>query len=156
MQVEAGSNFKGLRRVGGGFSAGQSSSANRIQIKYVHRVTSNNAIKNVAKKIARRFRQGFPVHQEKQAHYQQCENSIQPKEPIHCPLGGFICHGWHDIGERLFGKYGIDNCGYFFAALFGLRQTDINPIFMVKAVMDGEVISAAAFATGYGFGAGGA
>ena len=48
--MEAGSNFKGLRRVGGGFSAGQSSSANRIQIKYVHRVTSNNAIKNVAKK----------------------------------------------------------------------------------------------------------
>ena len=88
--------------------------------------------------------------------YQQCENSIQPKEPIHCPLGGFICHGWHDIGERLFGKYGIDNCGYFFAALFGLRQTDINPIFMVKAVMDGEVISAAAFATGNGFGTGGA
>lgn len=107
-------------------------------------------------KMARRFRQGFPVHQEKQAHYQQCENSIQPKEPIHCPPGGFICHGWHDIGERLFGKYGIDNCGYFFAALFGLRQPDINPIFMVKAVMDGEVISAAAFATGNGFGAGGA
>ena len=91
--MEAGSNFKGLRRVGGGFSAGQSSSANRIQIKYVHRVTSNNAIKNVAKKWRVVSGKAFPFIRKK-----QCENSIQPKEPVHCPPDGFICHGWHDWG----------------------------------------------------------
>ena len=97
----------------------------------------------------------FPARLSRSSGKSSVKTAFSQKSPYIVRLSGLSATAGM-IGERLFGKYGVDNCGYFFAALFGLRQTDINPIFMVKAVMDGEVISAAAFATGNGFGAGGA